>query len=74
MSKAREVALTTLEKVLKQGAYSNLQLNQTLTKTSLSDADKRLVTNLVYGVLQHKLTLEYWLTPFIAQKKKSRRG
>lgn len=69
MSKAREVALTTLEKVLKQGAYSNLQLNQTLTKTSLSDADNRLVTNLVYGVLQHKLTLEYWLAPFIAQKK-----
>lgn len=69
MNKAREVALTTLEKVLKQGAYSNLQLNQTLTKTALSDADKRLVTNLVYGVLQHKLTLEYWLAPFIAQKK-----
>ena len=62
---ARGAALKTLDQVLQNGAYSNLQLNQNLKSSQLSEVDKRLATNLVYGVLQHKLTLEYWLAPFI---------
>ena len=66
---ARGAALKTLDQVLQKGAYSNLQLNQVLKNSQLSAVDKRLATNLVYGVLQHKLTLEYWLAPFIKGKK-----
>ena len=55
---ARGAALKTLDQVLQNGAYSNLQLNQNLKSSQLSEVDKRLATNLVYGVLQHKLTLE----------------
>lgn len=66
---AREIALTTLDKVRSSGAYSNLQLNQALQNSRLSKADRRLVTTLVYGTLQHQLTLEYWLAPFIKGKK-----
>lgn len=66
---ARGAALKTLDQVLQNGAYSNLQLNQNLKSSQLSEVDKRLATNLVYGVLQHKLTLEYWLAPFIKGKK-----
>lgn len=64
----REVALTALDKVRQNGAYSNLQLNQLLVKHQLSDSDRRLVTRIVYGVLQHQLTLEYWLQPFVKGK------
>ncbi len=35
----------------------------------MSDADRRLLTTLVYGVIQHRLTLAYWLEPFVANKK-----
>lgn len=66
---ARYLALESLEKVLTSGAYSNLQLNQVIEKNNLSDNDRRLLTNLVYGVIQHRLTLEYWLEPFTKGKK-----
>lgn len=61
----RNLALTTLDQVTQRGSYSNLQLNQVLSSHQLKSVDAKLVTNLVYGVLQHKLTLEYWLAPFI---------
>ena len=66
---ARAIALATLDKVRTSGAYSNLQLNQALESGQLSGADRRLVTALVYGTLQHQRTLDYWLSPFIAGKK-----
>lgn len=65
----RYLALTTLDKIIQSNAYSNIQLNQALQQTTLSAADKRLLTNIVYGVIQHRLTLEYWLNPFIKGKK-----
>lgn len=64
----RVLAVQTLARV-KDGAYSNLQLNQVIKKHDLSDADRRLLTTLVYGVIQHRLTLAYWLEPFVANKK-----
>ena len=64
----RVLAVQTLAKI-KNGAYSNLQLNQVIKQHQLSEADKRLLTTLVYGVIQHRLTFEYWLDPFIGDKK-----
>ncbi len=66
---ARELALTALERIERNGAYSNLQLDQLLKKYPLEDKDRRLATNIVYGVLQHKLTLEYWLDSFVDERK-----
>ncbi|CUS26175.1 16S rRNA methyltransferase B [Paucilactobacillus oligofermentans DSM 15707 = LMG 22743] len=66
---ARLLALESLEKVLTSGAYSNLQLNQVIEQNNLADNDRRLLTNLVYGVIQHRLTLEFWLESFIKGKK-----
>lgn len=66
---AREVALTALDRIRRQGAYSNLQLNQLLSKYHLNDSDRRLATRIVYGTLQHQLTLEYWLQPFVKGKR-----
>lgn len=66
---ARELALVALEGVVENGAYSNLQVDQLLKKYPLADKDRRLATNIIYGVLQHKLTLEYWLNGFVQGKR-----
>ncbi|CAH1854274.1 16S rRNA (cytosine(967)-C(5))-methyltransferase RsmB [Convivina praedatoris] len=64
----RVLAVQTLSRV-KDGAYSNLQLNQVIKKHQLSAADRSLLTTLVYGVIQHRLTLEFYLAPFINPAK-----
>lgn len=64
----RLLAAVTLAKV-KNGAYSNLQLNQIIKQNPLKDSDKGLLTSLVYGTIQYRLLLEYWLNPFVKGKK-----
>ncbi|SIQ22168.1 MULTISPECIES: 16S rRNA (cytosine(967)-C(5))-methyltransferase RsmB [unclassified Paenibacillus] len=62
---ARELALDALIRVERDGAYSNLQLNRALLDSGLSRADSGLATELVYGTLQRRLTLDHWLAGFI---------
>ncbi|KRK26511.1 rrna methylase [Lactiplantibacillus pentosus DSM 20314] len=50
---------------IKNGAYSNLQLNQLINEHRMDRRDINLLTNMVYGVIQHRLTLEFWLKPFV---------
>ncbi|RHW39697.1 16S rRNA (cytosine(967)-C(5))-methyltransferase RsmB [Lysinibacillus yapensis] len=64
----RDAALTILLAVDKQQAYSNLLLNQTIKKYKLEANDRGLLTELTYGTLQHKYTLDYYLEPFIRGK------
>ncbi|MGC3206571.1 transcription antitermination factor NusB, partial [Enterococcus faecalis] len=54
-----------MERVDKGGAYSNLLLNEMMSKSELSEKDGRLFTELVYGTFSRKLLLEYYLTPFV---------
>ena len=56
---AREAAFGVLNRCEKQKQYSNLALDSTLKRNELSDQDRTLVTALVYGVLERKLTLDY---------------
>ncbi|AVK60294.1 16S rRNA (cytosine(967)-C(5))-methyltransferase RsmB [Lactobacillus sp. CBA3605] len=60
----RWLAVSALAKI-NNGAYSNLQLSQLINQHSMDRRDINLLTNIVYGVIQHRLTLEYWLTPFV---------
>ena len=66
----RYLAVEILTRVFKQGSYSNLALNQTITKYQLDKRDAHLLTTLVYGVIQRQLTLRYWLKPFIKKPAK----
>lgn len=65
----RTVALSILEQVILKNGYSNLALDHTLKQSHLDARDRHLVTTLVYGVIQHQLTLEWQLAPFLAGKK-----
>lgn len=59
-----------LEKIEIEDAYSNLLLRETIDDNDLIEEDKNLLTELVYGVLQKKYTLDYQLEPFIKKQKK----
>ncbi|MEF3305761.1 16S rRNA (cytosine(967)-C(5))-methyltransferase RsmB [Paenibacillus sp. GYB003] len=63
---ARELALEALTRVETEGAYSNLLLNRLLQKHPLDRADAGLATELVYGTIQRKNTLDYYLNRFVA--------
>ena len=67
---AREETLHILETVFDQGAYSNIALNQALEKSLLSDKDKGFVTEVVYGTVARKITLEWYLAHVIEDREK----
>lgn len=64
----RDAALSILLAVDKNQAYSNLLLHQTIEKYKIDAKDRGLLTEMTYGTLQHKLTLDYYLEPFIRGK------
>ncbi len=67
---ARSLALAVLEDVFINQAYSNIALNKHLKGSQLSAADKGLVTEIVYGTVARKLTLEWYLSHFIEDRDK----
>lgn len=64
---AREVAMEILTKVEQQQAYSNLLLNQTLQKYKLERLETALTTEIVYGTIQRRNTIDYFLNRFVAK-------
>lgn len=67
---ARGTALLILNRVFEHGAYSNIALNQGLNDSKLASKDRALVTELVYGTVARKLTLEWYLAHYIADRDK----
>ncbi len=67
---ARGKALIVLEDIFENDAYSNLALNNQLTNIALSSKDKGLITEIVYGTLSRKMTLEWYLAHFIEDRDK----
>lgn len=66
----RNAAVQLLETIEKNQAYSNLLLNSTIEKNEISKVDVGLLTEIVYGTLQRKMTLDFYLKPFIEKNKK----
>ncbi|MFS1663410.1 16S rRNA (cytosine(967)-C(5))-methyltransferase RsmB [Streptococcus sp. zg-JUN1979] len=65
---ARRLALEILEEVFVGGAYSNIALDKALKHSPLSAKDKALVTEIVYGSVSRKLTLEWYLAHYIKDR------
>ena len=59
-----------LEDVFENGAYSNIALNQAFQSSAMSQKDKSLVTELIYGTVARKITLEWYLAHYIADRDK----
>ncbi|MCD8859067.1 16S rRNA (cytosine(967)-C(5))-methyltransferase RsmB [Staphylococcus gallinarum] len=66
----RSLAFETLQDILNDKAYSNIVINEVLSEYELTRADKGLLTELVYGTLKRKYTLDYILKPFVQTKLK----
>lgn len=64
---ARSLAVSVLSAVEQEGAYSNLELNRRLNEAGLGAADAGLATELVYGTIARRNTLDYFLEKFVAK-------
>lgn len=58
---ARQAAVRALLAVQEEGGYSNIVLDELLTDTDLSSADRALASRLLYGVIERRMTLDYLL-------------
>lgn len=63
-SNVRESALEVLLKIEKDQAYSHLLLNETIKKTKLNEKDVPLLTEMVYGTIQYKKRLDFYIKAF----------
>lgn len=64
----RDAALSILMEISNNQAYSNLLLHRTIQKYEIEAKDRGLLTELTYGTLQHRMTLDYYLEPFVRGK------
>lgn len=65
----RELAVKILDRVLNEGAYSNIILSKELNEVELNDKDKALLTEIVYGVLRRRKTLDIIISNFVKDIK-----
>ena len=57
----RALALDVLQKC-EAGGYSNIALDTVIKRNGLSSQDRALLTALVYGVIEKKITLDYFIS------------
>lgn len=65
MANARKIAVTALQRVNCDNAYSNITLNEILSASDADSNERALATLLFYGVLDRKITLDYVLNSLI---------
>ncbi|WP_077622068.1 16S rRNA (cytosine(967)-C(5))-methyltransferase RsmB [Sediminibacillus massiliensis] len=66
----RQTALDILVRVGEGGGFSHLLIDQSIKKKGMSQRDESLLTEIVYGTIQRRLTLDYYLSGFIKGNKK----
>ncbi|MEB3178792.1 MAG: 16S rRNA (cytosine(967)-C(5))-methyltransferase [Nostocaceae cyanobacterium] len=70
MENPRQLAFIALQDVQK-GAYADVALDRLLRKANLGDADRRLVTELVYGSIRRQRTLDALINQLAKKKSQS---
>jgi len=61
---AREAALKILYDINEKGAYSNISINRHFSIGKLKEIDKAFATELVYGTIKWKLTIDWIIEQF----------
>ncbi|MCX8129009.1 MAG: 16S rRNA (cytosine(967)-C(5))-methyltransferase RsmB [Clostridia bacterium] len=67
---ARETALKIIYEVNEKGAYSNITLNKYLESAEIRSIDRSFITELVYGTLKWKLSIDWIIEQFSSVKLK----
>src|SRR5690625_1189954 len=65
----RHIALQLLIRIEKEGGFSHLLISQTVEKEKIAPIDENLLTEIVYGTMENKLLLDFYLNPFIQKQK-----
>ncbi|GAA0612684.1 16S rRNA (cytosine(967)-C(5))-methyltransferase RsmB [Virgibacillus siamensis] len=68
--KLREAIIDLLLRIERDSGYSHLLIDHEIKSRNLSPKDGALLTEIVYGTVQRKLTLDYYLQAFVENKKK----
>ena len=63
----RLLALRVLERVSSAGAYADILLHSALGRSALNAPDRAFATDLVYGTLRWRGTIDYYLNHFVDQ-------
>lgn len=69
MNKELRISFDVLKKVYMDGAYVSIELNRALETTK--GINSALVTKIIYGVLEKDITLEYFVSSFLAKTPKT---
>lgn len=64
---ARKLAHDLLQGIEKNKQFSNIALDRALESTDMQREDKALVSALVYGVIERKITLDYYISVLSAK-------
>jgi len=64
----RELALKAYTRITEEGGYSNIVLNDIIGENSLDPSDRGLLTEIVYGTISKRLTIEFYIKPYIRKK------
>ncbi len=68
MKNARLIAFEILDDIIKDGAYSNIAVDKSLRNAE--SKDKAFVSNIVYGVIERRITLDYLINQHLKSKPK----
>lgn len=66
----RETALDLLVRIDKQGGFSHLLISDAIKKQRIDARDETLLTEIVYGTTERKITLDFYLEAYIKKQKK----
>lgn len=68
--KLRNTIVDLLVRVEKDQSFSHLLIDHALKTNRIDQKDEGLLTEIVYGTIQRKLTIDYYLAAFVDPKKK----
>jgi len=68
---ARQKALEVLLKIKQEKTYSSVAIDEALSASEVSQKDKNLITEIVYGTLTNENLLEFWVEPFYQGRVKA---
>jgi len=61
---ARQEALKAIYYINEKGAFINIALNKVARNKNISDLDRAFITEIVYGTIKWKLTLDWVISKF----------
>lgn len=67
---ARNLSVSALLEVKRNEGYSNIVIDKALRNTELEQRDKALASTIFYGVLEKRITLDYYISHCLKDKSK----